>query len=727
MTSHPGNSTSSQSRRIPLKHLYLDPNNYRFIDAEEYRSVPDERLCDEDVQRRTMGLILGRNYENVRDLVDSFRKNGWLPVDQIQVRQMGRGRYLVVEGNRRVAALKHLAHKYHEQAIDLGYLDPSIFDEVPVVLYPDADEAHHLVLMGLKHISGNKKWPAINQSRLLRSLHRDHGMSPDDICKAVGVSRREFNLSLRTLALCETYQASDYGDQFKSEKYNLFREILKSPALREWLGWNEIRMDADKQSNLQRLFSWLSREEESLGEEDEELEGEVITLDPAIATGGQVRELAKLIDDPRALDILDRTRNLTEATLSSDVLGNNRVKNAASIIESETNTLFNLVEYIKDGDLAAIDGVIRKLQGLSTAKGRTPMLLGQMVEHTPFNQIRHDHFSSIEIERYRRIENVELTGLRRINLFAGTNNAGKTSILEAVYLLTQQNEVAALLEVMRRRGKLDNLDPRWVSRNIPEPIAIHGSFDSIHANRASLQIRWEAEPEAPEDQSFYLGSIRIDSSYSGHSQSSHTDLFENRDRQTRREGAHVLCPAIMSSPFSMHDPAVLVRLNEKSVVTRAKEKILAFVRDVVDSGVQSIELVNEFKRFLVTHRDFEHSLDLTSFGEGMQRVFQIAMLFSYARNGVVCIDELENAIHVGLLRRFTRFVQELAVEYDTQVFLTTHSKECVDAFIQNEYRTEDISAYGLTQRDGRIECVQISGPELAELLDIGDVDIRLVG
>ncbi len=725
-TAAPESSTaSSQSRRVPLKNLYLDPNNYRFIDAEEYRKISEEDLLDDDVQRRTMALILGKNYENVRDLLDSFRKNGWLPVDQIQVRQMVRGRYLVVEGNRRVAALKHLQRRYQEQAIDLGQLSPSIFDEVPVVLYPEADEAHHLVLMGLKHISGNKKWPAINQARLLRSLLEEHAMSPDDVGKRVGVTKRELNLALRTLALCESYRDSDYGDQFRSDQYSLFREILKSPSIRDWLGWKEDTMRAEASSNLQRLFSWLSREEEPLGDEDSELDGESLIRDPAIATVGQVRELSKVIDDPRALDTLDRTRNLTEATLSSEVLSNNRVKNAIQIIDSEANVLFSLTKYLKDDDLDAVDRIMRKLQGLSTATGRTPMLLGQPMEHAPFNQIRHGHFSSITIDKYRRLAGVKLEKLQRVNLLAGINNAGKTSILEAIYLLTQQNEVSALLDLMRRRAKLHDLDPRWVCKNVPESIAVRGAFDSIPSNQAALKIHWEAESELSDEQTFYLGSIVVESSYSGQSQTSRTDLFENQDRRTQRKGVHVLCPAILSSPFSMHDPDTLVRLNERSVEARAKEKILEFLREAIDSGLLSIELVNEFKRFLVTHQDIERSLDLASFGEGMQRVFQIAMLFSYAENGVVLIDEFENAIHVGLLLSFTRFVQELAVAYNTQVFLTTHSKECVDAFIRNEFRTEDISTYGLAERDGRITCVQLSGPELEELLRIGDVDIRL--
>ena len=80
--------------------------------------------------------------------------------------------------------------------------------------------------------------------------------------------------------------------------------------------------------------------------------------------------------------------------------------------------------------------------------------------------------------------------------------------------------------------------------------------------------------------------------------------------------------------------------------------------------------------------------DLTQFGEGVQRIFHIGLLFAYARGGIVLIDEFENAIHYTLLRPFTRLVQELAIKFDVQVFLTSHSKECIDAFVQNDFQLD---------------------------------------
>jgi predicted ATP-dependent endonuclease of OLD family len=49
--------------------------------------------------------------------------------------------------------------------------------------------------------------------------------------------------------------------------------------------------------------------------------------------------------------------------------------------------------------------------------------------------------NSIKIERFRCFNETELSGFRRLNLFGGKNNAGKTSLLEAIYLgLTGKKE-----------------------------------------------------------------------------------------------------------------------------------------------------------------------------------------------------------------------------------------------------------------------------------------------
>ena len=94
-----------------LNRLLLDPNNYRFIDRPEYKPVSDEHIAEPRIQQRTAEFLKGRNNENISDLIDSFKTNGVLRQDPIQVRPLG-DNYVVIEGNRRTATLKYLYEQF---------------------------------------------------------------------------------------------------------------------------------------------------------------------------------------------------------------------------------------------------------------------------------------------------------------------------------------------------------------------------------------------------------------------------------------------------------------------------------------------------------------------------------------------------------------------------------------------------------------------------------------
>src|SRR5690606_38717798 len=94
-----------------IDRLILDPNNYRFIDRRDYKFVPDEQVADVRVQQRTLNFIWGKNQENIKDLISSFTTNGFLDIEQIQVKAIG-DKYLVLEGNRRTATLKYLWEEF---------------------------------------------------------------------------------------------------------------------------------------------------------------------------------------------------------------------------------------------------------------------------------------------------------------------------------------------------------------------------------------------------------------------------------------------------------------------------------------------------------------------------------------------------------------------------------------------------------------------------------------
>ena len=61
-------------------------------------------------------------------------------------------------------------------------------------------------------------------------------------------------------------------------------------------------------------------------------------------------------------------------------------------------------------------------------------------------------YSAIRIEGFRGLTDIQLQGLGRVNLLVGTNNCGKTSILEAVRAFTGRAP-AVLTAIAAHRGE----------------------------------------------------------------------------------------------------------------------------------------------------------------------------------------------------------------------------------------------------------------------------------
>lgn len=80
---------------VNISQLYLDPNNYRLISNINYRYVPDSDIVNEAVQQKTLSLISGPGNERIQDLISSFKTNGYLPADLIQVIRLSHDKYLV--------------------------------------------------------------------------------------------------------------------------------------------------------------------------------------------------------------------------------------------------------------------------------------------------------------------------------------------------------------------------------------------------------------------------------------------------------------------------------------------------------------------------------------------------------------------------------------------------------------------------------------------------------
>src|SRR5436853_534773 len=95
-----------EPHELLIDDILLDPNNPRLLTGDR-APVPDRRIPEAEVQRRTAAALADGPFDMSR-MRSSMMRSGMLPIDRIVVRPVDEapGKYVVVEGNRRIGAAK---------------------------------------------------------------------------------------------------------------------------------------------------------------------------------------------------------------------------------------------------------------------------------------------------------------------------------------------------------------------------------------------------------------------------------------------------------------------------------------------------------------------------------------------------------------------------------------------------------------------------------------------
>src|SRR5580692_105812 len=132
-----------------------------------------------------------------------------------------------------------------------------------------------------------------------------------------------------------------------------------------------------------------------------------------------------------------------------------------------------------------------------------PISCDTIPEHAerPLRQ-SEDMISSISIRGYRGFEQFEMRDLGRINLLVGTNNSGKTSILEVVSMLESAGDLTRLWNILWKRGErtvrtLPPLDKNPAPRPVAEADLGHIFYG--HEIHPGTRLSITAENESPEN------------------------------------------------------------------------------------------------------------------------------------------------------------------------------------------------------------------------------------
>jgi hypothetical protein len=243
--------------------LYLDPNNPRFADLQDrVQPVPASRVIEQGVQDRDLARILDDRFE-VQQLKDSIRTIGFLTMDRLVVTRLPHeGKYLVVEGNRRLGAIRALLEDHRNGEADLSGDVLTSLRRVPVLVIEETDSAtqEHMarVLQGVRHVAGIRPWGPYQQAQVV-AMMIDDGKDQTEICEVLGLPKKRINILRRCFyALEQMRKDDDYGDKAKPALFSAFDEVIKLPSLRkDWLEWNDDRYLFLNEEHRKLLYSWL--------------------------------------------------------------------------------------------------------------------------------------------------------------------------------------------------------------------------------------------------------------------------------------------------------------------------------------------------------------------------------------------------------------------------------------------------------------------------------------
>jgi len=306
-----------------------------------------------------------------------------------------------------------------------------------------------------------------------------------------------------------------------------------------------------------------------------------------------------------------------------------------------------------------------------------------------------------------------MAGLEQVNLLVGMNNSGKTAFLEAVELVAAGgSRFEQLWKTLARRGEwfpdehdkparaaeLD-VSQLFFGRSIST-----GSFFEIEADieayeevGAKLVVARIEAAESSKEPLFYEEEIRglplemvIESADLGERVAipltsrgglrKRTVLGSDQRIMMNEEGPSVT--------FMTTDSLTAATAAEywKAIVLTDEEQLVVDALKILDDRIMRLAFVGSSRYdrgnkggILVKYKGAARPVPIGSLGEGMWRLFSIAVALIRAREGVLLVDEIDTGLHYTALEAMWRMVLRASQRMNVQVFATTHSSDCINS------------------------------------------------
>jgi len=345
-------------------------------------------------------------------------------------------------------------------------------------------------------------------------------------------------------------------------------------------------------------------------------------------------------------------------------------------------------------------------------------------------------FKSISINNFRAITNLAIDNFGQVNLLVGSNNCGKTNVLEALFLLIGATNPQLPLTINGLRGLSFIHREMWPTffRNMDMSLRIEIT-GKIHGTDAEhmlvVQPKFEKQIESePIEVGSDIQSLKIENSETlqaippnGLKLAYSNSEFPERNNVSEifEKDNKVVTQGIKDTPFQgiFISPTQAFDWKARFAPAQRKKLVMEVVSllQEIDPKIADLRL-NEIG-LLEADNGLSRLLPVNLMGGGIAKYLTVSLAMLEFQNGMVFIDEFENGLHHSAQKILWKAVFSWAQKLNVQVFATTHSLECIRAFsnsISSSLFEAEAKLYRIERKEEKFRAVELTKEVLAESL-----------
>lgn len=351
---------------------------------------------------------------------------------------------------------------------------------------------------------------------------------------------------------------------------------------------------------------------------------------------------------------------------------------------------------------------------------------------------------ALHIEQFRGIEDLDLKDLQTVNLLIGGNDVGKTTVLEAIKLFENPEDMPSVLRASRMR--MLNRYPIGQEYYTPFESFLHlfpFSDDALKQLSVSAKFGrkwWTLTIEGELGRTLSYHSRQNDKSAKSHENEVEREIsvFQGELRVNDETQEIEMTAADRVKTISTQRPYINIEyiapgqhlgdISRKVFRYKVWEDETVNALRIIDSDVEGIKLVpsdyGAGSNPVIEHAVYGE-VPLYTYGDGLKKIFSIASVLPTVKNGILMVDEIETSLQAKHLITVFDWLLTVCNHYDVQLFITTHSAEAISALSHSAFmHPSKLACYRLEKYRGTVQARRFSEKKLDDLVNGSGFDVR---